>query len=317
VQTAPGLWLPYFNLHRSATEAAVFADGSFPLADRLRLTTGARLFRSTSEDERQEASAPKRGARALTGFTPSLSLSYDLSSTGIVYARFATAFRPGGIDPGNVQTGRYDADEVRSVEAGARLKLDDGKLALDIAGYGSQWRDMQSDYLETNGLIATHNVGDANILGGDASLDWRPDRNWRFKAGMTLQRARLVHALGGVELPADRRLPLIPDIAFRLLAERRVPIGELELRPYAAVNFNGAARLSFDDGLDRAMPGYGVFRTGASVTIDPVVLRVDVDNLFDTRADTFAYGNPFSIRTTSQYTPLRPRSVTLSVSRSF
>ncbi len=317
VQTGPGQWTPYFALHRSVTEAAMFVDGSFPLADRLRLTAGARLFRTSTEDERQETSTPSSSARALTGFTPSVSLSYDLSTGGIVYARFATAFRPGGIDPGNAQTGRYDADEVRSVELGGRLKFDGGRLALDIAGYGSQWRDMQSDYLEANGLIATHNVGDANVLGGDASLDWRPDRNWRFTAGVTVQRARLVHALGGTELPADRRLPLIPDIAFRLLAERRVSIGGLDLRPYIGVNFNGAARLSFDDGLDRAMPGYAVARTGASLTIDPVVFRIDIDNLFDTRADTFAYGNPFSIRTTSQYTPLRPRSVSLSVSRSF
>jgi hypothetical protein len=43
---------------------------------------------------------------------------------------------------------------------------------------------------------------------------------------------------------------------------------------------------------------------------------VQLANLFDSRADTFAFGNPFSIRTQSQFAPLKPRTVTLGVSYS-
>lgn len=316
-QIGPTSWTPYFTLHRRATETAAFADGSLPIGGRLTLAGGFRVFRSSAEDERTEPSAPNAGARGLTGFTPNLSLSYDLGATGTVYARIATAFRPGGLDPGNARTGRYQADEVRNLDIGARLKLAGNRLSLDTALYFAQWRDMQSDYLEANGLIATRNAGDAAVAGLEASLDWRPGASWRLSAGMTVQRARLHTAPDGTRLPDDRRLPMTPDIAYRLTVERSVRWVGVELRPYAGVNFRGSTRLSFDDGLDRRMDGYATLRAGAVLTLSPLTVRIDIDNLLDTRADTFAYGNPFSVRSLGQYTPLRPRSFSVTLAREF
>jgi outer membrane receptor protein involved in Fe transport len=316
-QIAPGEWGRYFELHRHVTEAAMFLDGSLPIGGRVTLAGGFRVFRSSIEDERTEPAVPTASARGLTGFTPNLSLSYDLGRTGTIYARIATAFRPGGIDPGNARTGRYQADEVRNIDVGARLRLAGDRLALDTAIYLAQWRDMQSDYLEPNGLIATRNAGDAAVAGFEGALDWRPGPQWRFKLGMTLQRARLYNSADATGVPDDRRLPLTPDIAYRLTAERTVRWRGRDFRPYAGINFIGSTRLSFDNGLDRRMDGYAIVRAGASTTIGPVEARIDVDNLFDTRADTFAYGNPFSVRSTPQFTPLRPRTFSLTLSRDF
>lgn len=316
-RVGPTNWQPYFSLHRRATETAIFADGSLPIGGRLTLAGGFRIFRSSAEDERTEPSAPKAGARGLTGFTPNLSLSYDLGATGTIYARIATAFRPGGLDPGNARTGRYQADEVRNLDLGARLRLAGDRLSLDTALYVAQWRDMQSDYLEANGLIATRNAGDAFVMGMEGSLDWRPSASWRVRAGVTVQRARLQTAPDGTRLPKDRRLPITPDIAYRMTAERSVRLGGMELRPYAGVNFTGSTRLSFDDGLDRRTDGYAILRAGMSAMLSPLTLRIDVDNLLDTRADTFAYGNPFSVRALPQYTPLRPRMFSVTLSREF
>lgn len=316
-QVGPTSWSPYFTLHRRATEAAAFADGSLPIGSRVTLAGGFRVFRSSVEDERTEPSAPHSGARDLTGFTPNLSLSYDLGATGMVYARIATAFRPGGLDPGNSRTGRYQADEVRNLDIGARLRLAGDRLSVDTAMYFAQWRDIQSDYLEANGLIATHNAGDAIVAGLESSLDWRPSASWRLRAGMTVQRARLRTAPDGTRLPDDRRLPMTPDIAYRLTVERSVGWKGVELRPYAGVNFMGSTRLSFDNGLDRRMDGYAILRAGAAAPLSPLTIRIDVDNLLDIRADTFAYGNPFSVRAVPQYTPLRPRMFSVTLSREF
>jgi hypothetical protein len=43
---------------------------------------------------------------------------------------------------------------------------------------------------------------------------------------------------------------------------------------------------------------------------------MQVDNAFGSRADTFAYGNPFSIRTAPQYTPVAPRTLILGLTYS-
>ena len=310
-------WTPSFSLQRRVTEAAMFADGSLPVAPRLSLAAGFRLFRSSVEDERREPAMPTASTRGLTGFTPNLSLSYDLGRTGIVYARIATAFRPGGIDPGNNVTGRYDADEVRSLDLGTRLSIDRGRLTVDAAFFLAQWRDMQSDYLESNGLLATHNAGDAAITGVEAKLAWRPDAAWNIETGLTLQRARLSRGPNGSDLPVDRRLPLTPDIALRFAVDRTIRLGRTSLKPFLAVNFTGSSRLSFDDGLDRPMSDYAVLRGGITASLASLSVRLDVDNALDARADTFAYGNPFTVRALRQFTPLRPRTITVTLSHDF
>jgi len=63
------------------------------------------------------------------------------------------------------------------------------------------------------------------------------------------------------------------------------------------------------------MGEYAVFAAAATARRGPWSLTARIDNLFDIAGDSFAFGNPFSIRLGPQYTPLRPR--TLSVSAGF
>ena len=318
LQDPAGNWAPILRLHRAVTEAAVFADGTLPITPRLLGSLGARVFRTTTDDELEEAAGGiAASTKAIVGVTPSASLSYRLGQGRLVYARFGTAFRPGGIDPSNAATGRYDADEVRSFDLGTRLSLDSGRLSLDGGVFRSIWKYVQSDYLLPNGLIATRNAGNASIFGLEAALDWKPGAMWRVRAGATLQHPRLTGATDGSELPDDRRLPVIPDVAGRLEISREIPIGEMGFLPYVAGNFTGASRLSFDEGLDRRLGGYAVVRAGATLSRGSLAARIDVDNLLDTRAATFAFGNPFSIRTARQYSPAKPRTVSISISHRF
>ncbi len=65
------------------------------------------------------------------------------------------------------------------------------------------------------------------------------------------------------------------------------------------------------------MGGYGTGRIALSF-VDPAWrTTLAADNLFDARGDTFAYGNPFSLRTIRQVTPLRPRTISLRIQRRF
>jgi outer membrane receptor protein involved in Fe transport len=61
------------------------------------------------------------------------------------------------------------------------------------------------------------------------------------------------------------------------------------------------------------MGDYAVFAAGASATAGRWSLALRIDNLFDTAGDSFAFGNPFSIRDGRQYTPLTPRTIVTSL----
>ncbi len=154
----------------------------------------------TRDDRFETAYLAARAEKSLS-VTPSASLSYEIAPDQLIYARFGTAFRPGGLDPGNAVTRHYDADEVRSLDLGARVRLDGGRLSLDGGLFWTGWNDVQSDYLEATGLIATHNVGRATIIGAELSADWRLPGGWRLQAGAILQRPRLTHAPDGSALP--------------------------------------------------------------------------------------------------------------------
>ena len=308
---------PFFFLHRAVSETAIFVDASTSLVGRLRLGAGGRLFRATTDDERlEQGGAPAAKAKAKVGFTPSASLTFAIAPDRLVYLRFGSAFRPGGLDPANLRSGRYDADEVRSLDIGTRLVLADGLLSFSGGAFRTTWSNVQSDYLQEDGLVATRNAGDALIVGAELSAEWRPG-GWRLRAGAVAQRSRLERGVDGADLPRDPRLPVVPDLTARLEASRTIEIAGSRLDLNVAANYVGRSRLSFDTGLDRSMGGYAAVRAGASTSVGGLELRLHVDNLLDARADTFAFGNPFRVRSEREYTPLRPRSIRLGLAHRF
>lgn len=317
ISTPAKPWSPFFLLHRRVTETALYGRASLFLAPRLQLAAGVRVFRTTTEDERTENERQATRSKALIGVTPSASLSYQLAPNQLVYLHASSALRPGGINPANRKTGRYGADRVRSLDLGTRLRLDGGRLQLNGNLFLVKWYDLQSDYLEPSGLIATRNVGNATDFGAELSVDWRPFRHWRLKGGSTWRRPRLEEPANGKHYPSDPRLPVVPDISARMQLSRDIAIGAWRVSPDIGGNLTGTSRLSFDQGLDRHVPAYVVVRTGITAEHDDLLIRFGIDNLLDSRADTFAFGNPFSIRTQQQYTPLRPRMMSLAVSKSF
>lgn len=305
------------TLRRHVTETAVFTEGAASIARRLRASLGLRVFRTTDEDERHRVGAAAYDVDAVIGATPSASLSWQASRTTLVYARFASALRPGGIDLQNLRTGRYNADEVRSFDLGTRLQGSNGHLMLNVSLFFARWLNVQSDYLLPSGLTATHNAGDASIPGTEFSLSWRLGNRWRIDLGANAQRARLLHAADGLDLPIDRRLPVVPDVTGRLVIAKSFDHNGWLVTPRLGGRYVGSSRLSFDIGLDRRTPAYAIFEVGLALQRGGLSATLAAENLLDARADSFAFGNPFSIRTTPQFTPFRPRRISLAVARKF
>jgi hypothetical protein len=69
--------------------------------------------------------------------------------------------------------------------------------------------------------------------------------------------------------------------------------------------------LSFDPLLDRPAGDYATVGAGATLDDGPRHWSIDVDNLLDGRGNSFGFGNPFTLATTTQTVPIRPRAITL------
>ncbi|MCI4588851.1 TonB-dependent receptor [Sphingobium sp. BYY-5] len=303
---------------RRVIEYAAFGEGRVQIADRLNATLGARLFHSVTQDGTgtHPIISPVRISKTI--LSPSASLSLDLGEQGLLFLRYARSMRPGGLAPANMAASRqFDADGLSSLDLGLRRSSQDGRFSLTASLYYTRWNAIQSDYLLSNGLISTHNAGRGEIVGSEISTQWIIGKGFTLSAGGSAQSARLTHTATGVELD-DRRLPVAPALAGRIALTKHFRLSD-DWQGQAAIqaNYIGKARLSLDDDLDREMGNYTVASANAELSRDAWTLGVRLDNLLNVRGDSFAFGNPFSIRAAPQYTPLRPRTLTLSVARSW
>lgn len=302
---------PLLSWRQQVSEWALFGDVSLPLLPRVRVTAGGRLFHWSIENETGIDLSASSSSRHKTGVTPSLAVQWKPDSRTMMFIRYASAFRPGGLSPAGGANSAYDSDELANFELGLRLAGFRG-LSLAATLYHTRWLHIQSDSLLGNGLVSTRNAGNGQVDGVDASVSWQPG-GWSVEAGAQLQQARLTKAFSGTVVD-DTRLPVVPDFASRLTLSHRLSLDGWQGDVRLAARYSGSARLSLDTGLDRRMGDYATVDLSISLGKGPWSLAANLTNLLDSRADSFAFGNPFSIRTVQQFTPLRPRMLGIVVS---
>lgn len=301
--------------HRQVTEYALFGEITRPVLSQWDATLGLRLYRSISQDETRERERGTGQKLDKIILSPSFALSHPLAGGGLVYLRYARAMRPGGLAPaGMTASGHFDADELGTLDLGFRRGFWGDRLNLAAGGFFTEWMEIQSDYLLPNGLVSTRNAGRARILGIEATVDWQIGAGFSLSLGGLAQNGRLTRSEDGTRID-DRRLPITPDVTARAALSKRWTAGSWSGQSTIQLNHVGSARLSFDDDLDRDMEPYTVVAMDMGAVRGAWTLGLRIDNLFDIRGDSFAFGNPFSIRAGPQYTPLRPRAATVSLSR--
>jgi hypothetical protein len=170
---------------------------------------------------------------------------------------------------------------------------------------------LRSDIVGADGLLGTVDAGNANNYGLELGgrLDLAPVE---IDFGTTLQRARLTSTSLGVTIEDDdRRLPVVPDVSTRLAASRSLDMRGMPAQVYAAARYIGRTRLSFDPLLDHPAGRYATIDTGGSIDMGVRRWSIDITNLLDSRGNSFGFGNPFTLGSTTQTVPVRPRTIML------
>jgi iron complex outermembrane receptor protein len=182
---------------------AVFAQGTYEVTDRLRLTTGLRY---TQDDKAVDvvrlpfpsgdptfALAGEHNSEALS---PRLGLDYRWTPDVMTYVSVAQGAKNGGF---NGQTARpsdfdeFDDEVVWTYEAGLRSDLFGGRARLNATLFHSEYQDLQ---LQINGSTVVNdvpapfnvitNVPEASIRGGELELTVVPIEHWTLTSGLGL-----------------------------------------------------------------------------------------------------------------------------------
>jgi outer membrane receptor protein involved in Fe transport len=313
------------------SEGALYGEATYSLTRRISVTAGGRLFarrlETTAETPLAGAAAPPFSARRIDeGVAGKLRVAYAWTPSVTFYAQVQDGYRPGGFNnPGLAKLDAtppqipvaFEPDRLRSYEVGGEAPLMGGALRLRWDLFHAQWRRLQSDQFVASGLPITVNIGDGANTGIEAEVLWTLTRQLQVRAEAMFDDPQLTRANNIIPALPDVGLPGVPYETAALDVRYGWQVAGLEASVSAQTAYVGRSSLSFAGEAASGMGGYATARLQGDVAARAWRISAWIDNLANARADTFAFGNPFSRPLGLQSTPLRPRTLTASVSRRF
>jgi outer membrane receptor protein involved in Fe transport len=319
----PAAPLPIAGVRNAVTEGALFGQYSFALSARVTATLGGRLTLSRNVgmalDAPGEADEPDR-----TDFRPSptAAVTWRAGNGLLLYARVQQGFRAGGLAIASSGAGsatrRFDSDGLTSLEAGFRLGRAGGPFHLDAAFSFARWTEIQADLIDARGLPYTTNLGNGRIYGVEANASWQVTPAFSLDAAAFVNESALSHPDPAFASAQDRDLPNIPGAGARGAAHFRTALSpSLVLALDAALRYVGRSHLGIGAPIDLVQGGFVDGQIGGRLDFGRFGLSLDVDNVADARGNRFSFGNPFSVASGLQTTPLRPRTVRIGFDAAF
>jgi iron complex outermembrane receptor protein len=260
-----------------------------------------------------------RGQRTFQKFTPRASVSFKPTEDHTLYASYSKGFKGGGFDPRGVSTAApdrngdgqrsyqeifnfltFNPETVDSYEVGYKAALFDRAVTLAIAGFHSEYKDVQvpgSVGAVLNGqqtfIGVTTNAGAARINGAEAEVNATLFRDMlgtgdRFSFAGTLGYVDAKYTTfidaRGINVADRRAFQNTPKWTFSETVAYTMPIGEGSIDASATLSYRSASQ-QFElrtPGLDQG--AYGLFDANLVYNLDDrFSIGVHGKNLTDRR----------------------------------
>ena len=189
-------------------DSAVFADVTYDITDRLKVSGGIRQFNVDNtlfgffgyNDNGNHGTGehlcedPNTGVVILdpasttrpcintnkrlleSGETHKINLTWQIDPDHMVYWTYSTGYRPGGNNR-RPQALTWAADTLSNYEFGWKMNMFDHRFRLNGAIFYEKWRDAQTSIQGLNGITSVVNAGDARSKGIEGDITWLPVDN--------------------------------------------------------------------------------------------------------------------------------------------
>ena len=156
ISSNPPSNLNYGNIsHVLRRSYSIFAQGTYHLSDKMRVTGGARLNHDAFKDNSFNFSAFGSGTvvnrSKNTVPTWRIEADYDLTPDTMLYASYARGYKPGGVNGSSGQVviaPTFKSEKNDAFEAGAKNYFFDRSLRLNVAAFYYDQRNFQ--YIQTD-----------------------------------------------------------------------------------------------------------------------------------------------------------------------
>ena len=331
---------------RTDEDQAVFGEVTYDLTEKLSATGGLRYFEFKNSlkgffgfgltndwsgtGEKQCAGTPTPGGGINGGpcvnldkdiddtdATYKLNLTYRFDEEKLIYATWATGYRPGGVnrvttcpptaEPGCIdEFGPYDSDFLHSYEIGWKTTLADGRVRFNGAAFWQQWDDFQFSFLGVNGLtIAKNAEGGATIPGIETDVQWAATDNLTVSGGAmqlwpVLDGGFCENSLVSVAdcapedfAPDGTTLPATPTFKANLITRYDYDVGGIRGALQASVVYQNSSRAALlpadEDLLGGSQDGFAIADISASAVLSNWNVELYVDNVFDELGDLYRF----------------------------
>ncbi|MEN8250264.1 MAG: TonB-dependent receptor, partial [Bacteroidota bacterium] len=250
------------------------------------------------------------------------------------YVLASSGYRPGGYNEAtmNVPFTTFHSDKLWNYELGLKTTWFDGHFRANVAAYMLKYDDIQLNIQDMETFIrATKNVGKAQVMGVEFSLNYFVNENFQLALSGSLSSPELLEDIqptiidptGDPNDPdnliytgrAGDKLPGSATESFSFSANYKKSINDnLEIFANANYKYVGTRLNNFNLDLDVELPAYSLvdFRAGATHS-SGVTVALFADNLLD---EAITY-NIDRIGSFEAAPTNRPRTVGLNLSYKF
>ena len=168
------------NTTMDSASIALFFDVNYALTEKVWLEVGGRWVTEDKsavhdQDDRSRlfVSTLANLDRSDSDFSPTVSLTYDISDAATAYLRYAQGFKSAGFnldfitDPTSLEVA---PEKATAYEIGLKSRLLNDKLTLNMAAFSTDYKDLQLAQIVGAGVIVA-NAANAEISGVEADFN--------------------------------------------------------------------------------------------------------------------------------------------------
>lgn len=169
-----------------STNYAAFGQFDFDVLENLTLTVGLRQNHENKRFTREfrhfeggDIFIPYQVLeKSWNSFTPRFGISWKVTDDALLYGSYAEGFKGGGWNPrpaaANIGVTPFEPERIKTYEIGAKTQWLDRRLTLNVAGFTSDYSNIQLPVIIPPFNIETKNAGRSRIYGLEVELAARP-----------------------------------------------------------------------------------------------------------------------------------------------